>query len=143
MNAMIRTEPDRQKAHDMLDRLKLEGNRQYRFEVKLYRRQRTLPQNRLLHLLINAIAEETGGADKDHREAIKTFLKQKFLEPQFQEVFGVEVEMQRSTRALDTAEFTRFINAIYDWAERELGIMLPRPGDLGWDDLCARFENVT
>ena len=143
MKAILRTEHHKQQAHQAIDRVDFAGGKRvYKFVLVLKRARRTLPQLRLYWLLVTAIADETGGADKGHKDAIHEFLKRKFLKWRDFDAFGVEFRVCSSTSDLDTAQFTQYIDDIYQWARDEQGIVLPRPDDLGFDEFYLKYEDA-
>ena len=96
-------------------------------------KRRTLSQNRLMWDWIDDVVdhvEEYTGHDKHE---IHDFLKRKFLGPK-RVIVGDSVEdCTPSTKNLNTAKMTDYMNKIYAWATTELGLFLPVPEDLGRD----------
>lgn len=111
-------------------------------EIKEFVRNRTLAQNRLIHMWFGIIAKETG----NDIEAIKAYYKQKFLGHEFKHVvirrvgelagdFDLVdkiVSQLKSTADLTTKEMTEFCEKVEADASSELGIDLPHPIDLYW-----------
>lgn len=103
-------------------------------EFKLYRRQRSLRQNRLYRLWLSCIVDETGNSEVNLHE----YFKQKYLRWSVEEIFGEEIQVRASTRALDSKEFTYYLENIRV-EMLEQGIFLPEPGMQGWDDFYIRY----
>jgi len=148
VNALLRDERTRQQAHDSLDRLDFkDGRRTYAFSVKIHRRRRSLPQNNLYWMLVAAIAAESAGydlagrVDKNQKQAVHRHLRNKFLQKHKVAVFNEPIYLPQSTTELNTAEFTQYLDDIYEWAREEHGIMLPRPDDLGWESFCQTYAD--
>lgn len=116
----------------------------WRVSIVRYRKKRSLPQLRLLWAWYELVAghiEEHTGCD---REEIHEFAKAKFLAPKALEINGDWVET-RSTKLLNSAEMSAFLDRIYAWATTELGLILPTPG--AWEehngDMAAIREAMT
>jgi hypothetical protein len=139
VNATIRTERDRQKAHDELDKLKLDGSRGYAFSLKQWRRKRSLAQNRMWHSWMRCMEQEAadGSYSKRWWEAHYKFM---FLEIDEVDCRGHKFPMEPRTRDLDTAQFTEFLNKVKVDAWEFHDVQLPTPDDLGWDDFVARYD---
>lgn len=93
-----------------------------------YRKNRSLNQNALYHRWIGLIAHETGNGHDDTHEAMKAM----FLPPKFLTVGERTVEIRRSTTKLNTKEMHEFMTQVEAWSASELGIVLPRPEDMGY-----------
>lgn len=127
--------PDREKVKQYID--KLPENKQFTVEIKQKRSIRSIQQNRLYWLWIACICDETGG-DKDsvHDELGEMFLPKK----QFKAITQI-VEKPVSTTTLDTLEFTRYLGHVQIFASSELGIILPNPEDLYWEEFAAKYQD--
>jgi hypothetical protein len=120
---------------DYLKRLEFKGARKYVFDIKVWRRPRSLRQNRLERLWLKCIEDETGNDAND----LHSFFKGKFLTPRRVTINGVETTVPASTTTLNTEEFTKYLDQIQQFAMDFLGVQLPQPDGLGWDDLVARY----
>jgi len=100
--------------------------------VRPYRKRRSLAQNRLLWWWLNQIAEHInasqGTAFSD--EEIHEWMKRKFLGADVVELHGDKVEVRKSTRKLNTQQFTEYLEQIDWFCVEHLDMMLPRPEDL-------------
>jgi len=143
MNAVLKYEWDRQKAHDAIDKLKLDGPRSYDFKLTLSRKKRTLPQNRMWHAWMKCMEAEAemGSYSKRWWEVHYKYM---FLEEQLEHVmvYGQKRPMEPHTRDLSTAEFTEFLNKVKTDAWETHDVNLPVPEDLGWDDLVSRYDRT-
>jgi hypothetical protein len=104
-------------------------------EFKIYRRVRSLSQNKLYYLWLNCISDETGNQVEDMHE----FFKDRFIPWSSREVFGVELKIHATTTNLDTKEFTDYLEKIRMFA-LDQGIYLPNPNDHGWDEFYAHYN---
>ena len=96
--------------------------------IEPYKKRRSLSQNALMWKWLEKVVahvHETTGQDK---EDIHEFFKRQFLTPKVTEVFGVTVKTW-STKDLNTAEMSEYLDKIYAWVTTELGLLLPVPQD--------------
>ena len=128
---IIRNEPLRKLALLTIGALDL--TKPWVLTIERETKRRTLSQNRLMWDWIDDVVdhvEEYTGHDKHE---IHDFLKRKFLGPK-RVIVGDSVEdCTPSTKNLNTAKMTDYMNKIYAWATTELGLFLPVPEDLGRD----------
>ena len=117
--------------------LKLNPEKKYLMEVSVKRDNRSVDQNKLYWLWISCISEETGN-DKD---TLHELFKQMYLGSDERIALSRQVSVRRSTAGLDTKEFTGYLDRIQTFANTELGINLPNPEDLIWDDFYAIYKN--
>lgn len=122
---IIRDEATRQRAIGLLSALSLE--KPWDVSVTLHKSKRSLDQNRLYHLWVGIIAEETGNSHDDTHEA----MKQMFLPPRFVNFNGQMREVRPSTTSLDTKAMSEFLNKVEAFAGSTLALVLPHPEDLG------------
>ena len=105
----------------------LDDGKAWRVSIKPYRKQRTLNQNSMLWawyaLVVDAIEADTG-TDKDE---LHEFFKAKFCKPKAIELAGEWREM-RSTKVLNTAEMSEYMERIYAFCVERIGLALPTPG---------------
>lgn len=95
-------------------------------EVKEKKPNRTIKQNKYLHLLLSYFANETGYS----LDEVKVdFFKRKCNKNLFDESTinkrGEEIVRLRSSRDLTTAEMTTAIERFRNWSSSEAGIYLP------------------
>lgn len=124
----VKTESDRDKAVAAVR----ESALPLLVEVKAYKKNRSLAQNRLLHLWMTALSkhwhESTG--ELFAPDAWKLQVKRQFLGEEVIELpGGKQVEQVRKTSKLNTQEFTDFLQMIEIWAADDLECFLPRPDE--------------
>ncbi len=94
--------------------------------VEPHRKTRSLSQNALmwkwLEEVVQHIHEDTG----QDKEDIHEYLKRRFLMPKVRDVFGVVVQTW-STKGLEIADMSTYLDKIYAWATTEMGLLLPVP----------------
>jgi hypothetical protein len=134
MRTILTTDQQRDQAVDYLKQLVF-GKRRYVLDIKVWRRPRSLRQNRLERMWLKCLADETGNDADDLHE----FFKKKFLEPRRATINGETIEIPASTTTLDTAQFTTYLDKIAVFSQDFFGVMLPQPDSLGWDYLVARY----
>lgn len=133
MRQIIITERDREAFIEKVRGFPL-GKLRFVAEFKVYRRQRSLKQNRLYRLYLECIKEETGN-DVD---TLHTYFKKKFLPWIVKSVFDQEVSLVPSTSSLNTKQFTEYLEHIkMDMLEQ--GIFLPNPEDHQWNQFYEKY----
>ena len=113
---------------------KLQEGKQYNVSISLKREKRSIQQNRLYHLWLNCISSETGNEVED----LHDYFKDRFLSRKV-EIFGDEYNTGTSTKKLNTAEFTAFLDKVQQFAAGE-GIILPNPEDLYFEQFYQQYE---
>lgn len=106
----------------------LSPDKRWIITVKQAKKTRTLSQNRLNWKWINEIADlisKDTGMDDDE---IHAFFKEKFL-PGKVVTINNETAVYKTTTKLTTAEMSEYMDKIYVFASRDLGLFLPFPGD--------------
>jgi hypothetical protein len=127
---------DKQKVIDYVTRLP--DGKQYTVEIKRKREKRTIDQNRLYWLWLSCIMDETG----EHKDALHEFFKSYFLGVTENFVFDkYQVVIPNSTTKLNTKEMTDYLERVQQFANVELGIVLPNPEDLYWEEFYNHYEN--
>lgn len=108
--------------------------------------QRTMPQNRYLHLILGWFAIETGNT--------LGFVKQEYFKRHINpDLFVVEIDdkhlgkvsVLRSSRDLNTAEMTTAIERFRNWSSAEAGVYLPSPDEKQYLDFIeaqADYHNL-
>lgn len=97
-------------------------------EVKEKKKNRTLPQNKYLHVLLSYYASYFGESTEDvkykyyKRECNKDIYIQRKVNK-----FGKEVERTRSSSELDTGEMSLSIARFRAWSASVAGLYLPSP----------------
>ena len=126
---------DKLKVHDYLD--KLPEDKKFKISITMLREVRSYPQNRLYWMWIGCICDETGG-DKEgvHRE-----LGEMFLPKTKTRGMGEIYDVPLSTTKLNTLEFKNYLDRVQVFSSSELGIILPNPEDLYFDEFKDRYKN--
>lgn len=133
MNLKMKTPEDREKVKTYIDRLP--DGKTFEVEIKQERKTRSIPQNKLYWLWLTCIMNETGNDKVD----LHKFFSEKFLPHNIKEVFGAQVEQAISTTILNTLQFTHYLERIQQFANTELGIVLPNPEDLHWQEFYEQY----
>jgi hypothetical protein len=127
---------DKQKVVEYVRRLP--DGKPYTVEVKVKRERRTVSQNSLYWLWLSCIMEETG----EHKDNLHELFKQRFLGVSERMVLGeYRISVPMSTTGLDTKEMGCYLNRVQQFAGAELGIVLPNPEDMIWDEFYSRYKN--
>ena len=133
MKQIINTDQDRDAFISRIKAVNLK--RPYVGEFKPKTMKRSIPQNKLLHMWIQCICNETG----NDFETVKTELKFMFLGSESKKGLKGYVKLPRSTTTLNTKEFMTFLDQIHSEMLSEWGIYLPRPEDQGFDQFYERY----
>jgi hypothetical protein len=127
---------DKQKVMDYVNRLP--GGKKYTVEVKIKREQRSVNQNRLYFLWLSCLMDETG----EHKDTLHEYFKQHFLGVDERFVFNkYQIIVPKSTTGLDTKQMTDYLERIQQFANTELGVVLPNPEDRYWEEFVEHYEN--
>lgn len=135
MDYRINTQKDKEAVKSVIDKLP-EGIR-YDVTIKRHRERRTLDQNRLYFLWMACLSDETGQSKDDLHE----YFKQLYLGFEQRAVLNGRVYISPSTAALNTKQFSDYLNKIQMFANTELGIILPSPEDLEFNQFYERYRN--
>lgn len=92
----------------------------WRITIAPYRSKRSPEQNSLLWAIYEEIARETGNEKQDIHEAMKA----RFLDRRFLKLGDESLPIPASSTALDTMEFSEFVEKVQAFAAQELGIQL-------------------
>ncbi len=98
--------------------------------IEPHKNKRSLSQNALYWKWLENVVDHVHEATGQDKEDIHEFFKRHFLAPKVKEVFGYIVQTW-STKNLNTAEMSEYLDKIYAWVTTELGLLLPVPEDLG------------
>jgi len=96
-----------------------------RVTIKNFVKPRSTNQNALYWAWL-AIIERDTGQDKDD---LHSLFKRQFLPRKFVEIDGVSREVEPHTPKCTTVEFSEYMERVSAFAVRELGIVLPGPGE--------------
>lgn len=100
-------------------------NGDYEISIRQVRHQRSIPQNKLLWMWLNFIADETGNSKDD----LKDFFSGLFLRREIK-VNGKPSVVVSGTSTLNRKDMTQFLENIQKWCAEELGMQLPQPEEL-------------
>lgn len=135
MYARISTTADVGKLTAYLAALKLDGKRSYDVTVNVHRAKRSCPQNRLMWMWIGLIASELGYT----KDELNTVFKSMWCPRKTVTVAGKATEIPVSTSELDSKQFTTYLDTLKQYALDELHILLPSPGDFGWEAFVDQY----
>ena len=99
----------------------LSEDKPWRIEVVPHRAKRSTDQNARLWALYHEIAKGTGHSADEIHDAMKA----KFLKPAQVVIQDEVLLVPGSSKKLDTAEFTEFMEQVEAWAATTLGVALP------------------
>lgn len=134
-----------QKVNYMMERLRLinpknDNQPTYMVTVGEYRSNRSTAQNRLLwlwlKLIVDHIKDTTGQIFSD--EDMNEWFKEKFLETKIIEFRGEVLKARKSSKKLNTKEFTHYLENIDMYCAENLGLVLPHPDDLYYSAMGER-----
>jgi hypothetical protein len=116
------------------------SKRKYVAELKMYRKPRTLPQNRLFHVLMNCLVRDTEVGRGFTPEELKEYFISKYAPWYTKEINGKEIVFNKRTSQLDTKEMTVLIEGVYrDGIEIFEATYLPRPGDHLFEQFYSKY----
>lgn len=117
---------------------RLSPAKEYDVTVSIHRRNRTVPQNALYWLHVACIADETGSDRNEvHAELKRLYLPSESVTG----MYGETIVRPVSTTKLDTAQFSAYIEKVVAFAASTLGIVLPMPGDLAFEQFEEYYKN--
>jgi len=125
---------DKQKVIEYIQKL---PDKKYIVKIELKREIRSLPQNKLMWLWLTCIEQETGNDKND----LHDHFKDKWLPKKVVAMFGKIIEKPISTSELDSKQFTDYLERIQQFANIELGIVLPNPDDLHFAEFYQEYSN--
>lgn len=132
----IRTPKDKDKVKAYVDDLKTD-KKKYIVEVKVERERRSIDQNALYWLWLTCLMDETG----EHKDNLHEYFKTKFLGVDERQCFGHHFFLPNTTTKLDTLQFKNYLDRIQEFASVELGITLPDPKDLYWEEFYQHYRD--
>lgn len=132
----INNPKDKDKVKTYIDNLSIE-KRKYIVDIKVKRENRTVDQNRLYWLWMACIMDETG----EHKDNLHEYFKTKYLGVDERQCFGYRFYMPNTTTSLDTKQFSDYLDRIQQFASSELGIVLPDPKDLYWEEFYKKYKD--
>ena len=112
-------------------------NGSYELKIAPKRKTRSQPQNRLMWMWFACISQETG----QNIDGIHDYYCFRFLPRHITDLeTGATVRVPGHTSTLTTEAFTEFLNQVQADAATELGITLPTPEDLAWEEFEAQYK---
>ena len=126
----------REEAINLVSNLDL--SKVHHLKVTCKRGKRSINQNALYWMWLTCIEQETGNEKEDLHEAFK----QKWLGTESILILGSVVKKTCSSVGLDTLLFKQYLDKIQVFAASELGIKLPDPEDLKFEqfkDYYSKF----
>lgn len=120
---IIRSQEDKNKALNRISMLAMD--KPWQVEIKPYKKNRSLAQNKLYWKWMKIIGNQLGYES----EEIHAIMADKFLTDRFVEYGGKQIKRDKSTSKLNTKEFTDYLQRIDRFVAQELGIVLPVPDD--------------
>lgn len=109
----------------------LNHERPWLVTIEPFKKRRTLSQNALYWKWINETVELVADHTGMDNDEIHEFFKKKFLPAKVVEIDGETIDF-RSTRKLNTAEMSEYMEKIYAFVSDRLGMRLPLPEGSGY-----------
>lgn len=134
MKFKITSSKDRDAVKEYIDRLP-EG-KVYNVDITARLSKRSNDQNRLYWLWLNCLAKELGYSP-DEMHAV---FAHKYLGADYETVCGETILIIPSTRKLDSAQFTTYLDKIKLFAANELGVVLPDPMDKVFEQFYDTYK---
>jgi len=125
---------DKQKVIDYIQKL---PDKKYIVKIELKREIRSYPQNKLMWLWLTCIMQETGNDKNDLNE----YFKGEYLPTKETIILGKTIKKTVSTRELDSKQFTDYLERIQQFANTELGLILPNPEDLHFIEFYEQYKD--
>jgi len=110
-------------------------SKSYVLSCTVLRDTRTTNQNSLYWLWLACLSEETGHT----KDELHSFFKNKFLSKNKINVLGEEINDVPSTTKLDTKQFSEYLDKIKEFAFENLGIRLPVPEDIIFEEFYKTY----
>ncbi len=129
---------EKEAIHQWLDRsVKYITNGAYSLTLTRVVKRRSLQQNRLMWMWFKCVELELGQPSQDiHDYYCKKFFSREIANP----VTGEVETVYSGTRGLNTAQMSDFLDKVQSDVATELGITLPSPDDIGYDEFRLQYE---
>ena len=124
----------RQEAIDLVSGLDL--TKVHHVKVTCKRGKRSIDQNAYYWLILTCIMQESG-QDKD---SLHYYFRSQYLGMYERICFGSVITEPKSTTELDSKQFTQYIEEIRIFAATELGITIPNPEDLKYQQFIEHYS---
>lgn len=116
---------------------KLNLNKKYTVNIEIEKKKRSLNQSNLYWLWLTCIQEETG----NDKNLLHDHFRELYLPYTEHIVFGIPKKSLMSTTTLTTDIFKQYLDKIQVFSSSELGIELPNPDDLYFDQFKDFYSN--
>ena len=117
---------------------KVDVSKIYTVTIERTKHKRSVQANRLYWLHVTCLADETGSdRDEVHNELKRLYLPSESVTG----LYGETVVRPISTSKLDTAQFSAYLEKVVAFASSTLGIVLPMPGDLAFEQFEEYCKN--
>ena len=110
-------------------------NGEYNLTLTRKRTKRTVDQNALMWLWFSCIENETGTAKQDVHDYCCRAFNYRVVE-----INGKQEKVAGGMSKLTTVTMTDFLNKVQAWAASELGIILPNPDDLEFEEFQKYYK---
>ena len=137
MIGLLLTESDRAKLQAHIASIALDGKRRYKVSITVWRKRRSVPQQKLYRWWLAYMKAERG----EDPVALDIALKMKHLHLTPVTVMGTKVELVGHSSDLDTKEFSEFLTNAHQSVLDYYEVDLPWPDDFGWDQFLAKYED--
>lgn len=138
MIGILASEQDRTKLQAHIASIALDGKRRYKVSIAVWRKRRSVPQQKLYRWWLAYMKNERG----EDPVALDVALKMKHLGVEPVEVMGTKVQMVPHSSDLDTKQFSEFLTNVHQTVLDYYEVDLPWPDDFGWDQFLAKYEEV-
>ncbi|MCK5602159.1 recombination protein NinB [Candidatus Pacearchaeota archaeon] len=131
---IIHNESDKNRAIKYIQALNID--KPWSVDIELYKKNRSLSQNKLYWKWITCIGDSIGYG----RDELHAIMADKFLPNEIVEYGGKQIKKDKSTSRLNTKEFTEYLEKIDRFAAAELGIILPSPEDCYYEAMGIKRD---
>lgn len=129
-------ESDKQIAIESISKIDLSKHK-FMIKVERIKEKRSLDQNSLYWLWLTCIQEETG----NDKNLLHDHFRELYLPVSEHIIFGVMKKSLTSTTTLTTDIFKQYLDKIQFFVSSELGIYLPNPDDLYFEQFNDFYSN--
>lgn len=124
---IISSSVDKERVKHKIDSLNLE--KPWQVEIKLYKKNRSLAQNKLYRRWLGEISKCNG----DDPDALHEHFKEQYIETEYVTAFGKTKVKTKTTTDLNTKEFTQYLEKIDRFCVSFLNLVLSSPEDLYYE----------
>ena len=105
-------------------------------KITCKRGKRSISANNLYWMWLTCLEDETG----QDKEDLHDFFKQKYLGTESRLCFGIVYNRTVTTTILDDKQFSQYLKKIQIFASTELGITLPNPDDIRFEQFKDHYS---